>query len=166
MNKINPEYQRVLDILSGLPGLGAYEQQAEIGDRQQRGELVQVNEVWYERVDLSEEAAAAVRRAVQAKDEARPHDDEPVLGDVIKCSRCGQQTRSISRGCSACGLGKPSDDAPASLLDVVFVVEAADVGAIYAASTDRGARTWIRDEGASAYGAGNLAITSLAVVRG
>lgn len=78
MNKINPEHQRHLDILSGLPGLGTYEQQVEIGDRMARRELVQVNEVWYERVDLSDEAAAAVRRAVQAKDEARPHDDDQV----------------------------------------------------------------------------------------
>lgn len=31
----------------------------------------------------------------------------PELGDVIKCQRCGQQSRSISRGCSACGWRVP-----------------------------------------------------------
>jgi len=25
------------------------------------------------------------------------------IGDVVKCSQCGGQTRSLSRGCSACG---------------------------------------------------------------
>lgn len=29
------------------------------------------------------------------------------LGDVIKCQRCGKQSRSLSRGCSNCGLGRP-----------------------------------------------------------
>ena len=30
------------------------------------------------------------------------------IGDVIKCQRCGRQTRSISRGCSVCGLTSPN----------------------------------------------------------
>lgn len=68
--------ERELEILSGLPGLSDYEQRAEIGDRMARGELVQVNEVWFERVELGPEVAAAGRRAVQAAEEARPHDDE------------------------------------------------------------------------------------------
>jgi hypothetical protein len=50
---------------------------------------------------------AAAERVRRAAAESRPHDDEPVLGDVIKCQQCGRQTRSISRGCSACGHGLP-----------------------------------------------------------
>ncbi|GAA1030760.1 MULTISPECIES: hypothetical protein [Amycolatopsis] len=34
-----------------------------------------------------------------------PASEEPALGDVIKCQQCGKQSRSISRGCSNCGLG-------------------------------------------------------------
>lgn len=33
-------------------------------------------------------------------------------GDVIKCSECGQQTRSISAGCSNCGVGRAPGDSP------------------------------------------------------
>jgi hypothetical protein len=30
------------------------------------------------------------------------------IGDVIKCQGCGRQSRSISHGCSVCGLGMPT----------------------------------------------------------
>lgn len=31
----------------------------------------------------------------------------PASGDVIRCQNCGSQSRSISRGCSQCGHGRP-----------------------------------------------------------
>lgn len=31
-------------------------------------------------------------------------------GDVIKCQNCGKQSRSISRGCSWCGYGRPETE--------------------------------------------------------
>lgn len=37
-----------------------------------------------------------------------PGDVFAQLGDVIKCQRCGMQSRSISRGYSNCGLGVPA----------------------------------------------------------
>ena len=54
------------------------------------------------------------------------HGRQP-LGDVIKCQQCGRQTRSISRGCSVCGLGKsapapheePPPDFVADLRDII-----------------------------------------------
>lgn len=71
---------------------------------------------------------------------------------------------AIEREKRAAAEARPHDDEPTD--GTVFVVEAAQVGAIFATTTDARARTWIRDEGAPTYGADNLGITALAVDRG
>ncbi|WP_320069637.1 hypothetical protein [Micromonospora sp. RTGN7] len=43
----------------------------------------------------------------------------PAVGDVGRCPRCGQQTRSYSRGCSYCGYGTPTTQAVDQLLDAI-----------------------------------------------
>lgn len=74
---------------------------------------------WKARADAAEAKLAGIRTAlVNHAAHAQPYsllhsiheivtpEATPVLGDVIKCQRCGRQTRSISRGCSVCKLGR------------------------------------------------------------
>lgn len=112
--------------------------------------------------------AAAGQREKRAEAEARPHDDKPVLGDVIKCQKCGKQTRSVSRGCSVCGLGKPSSphgEAFPSWPGVVYVVEGEETGVLYGAYAKDRAEGWIETEGRESWGS-SLAVTALEVDRG
>lgn len=46
-------YKRQGDVLSCLPQLSDFEQRAEIEARQERGELIELNGTWYERVDFN-----------------------------------------------------------------------------------------------------------------
>lgn len=53
--------QRECEVLSGLPGYSEGEQRAEIEARMDRGELVQVGETWYERIDFTETPTVSPR---------------------------------------------------------------------------------------------------------
>lgn len=114
LERLRAYFQTKVENLSGDEmAEGPFEDGTEYGDLwEQAASRIDARGGLRVRFEFGDTDPAVQLREERAVAEARPHDDEPQPGDVIKCQQCGQQTRSISRGCSVCGLGMAHLDEP------------------------------------------------------